>query len=116
MAEWPNGLPRHDSTRTVRFPHGLILYGETIEDCAARLVKDQLGMRVTSVRTLKIYSYMDDAPHWHIEPLLRVEVAGEPNLPSGVSRIVRHKNRTLPDGSVWGPGEFEQVFDEFFGG
>jgi ADP-ribose pyrophosphatase YjhB (NUDIX family) len=114
MAEWPDGLPRHDTERVVRFPHGLILYGETIEACAERLVGAQLGMKVQSVRTLKIYSYMSEGPQWHIEPLLHVEVAGSPNPPAGVSRILRHFDRCLPDGSVWGAGEFEKVFDEFF--
>lgn len=115
MAEWPHGLPRHDSTRVVRFPHGLILYGETVEECAARLVREQLGMDVRKVDVLKIYSYMDDSPHWHIEPLLRVSVAGAPHPSAGVSQIIRHRDRTLPEGSVWAPGEFEKVHDEFFG-
>jgi len=114
MAEWPDGLPRHDAGRVVRFPHGLILYGETVEDCAARLIRDQLGMAVTKVEVLKIYSYMDDSPHWHIEPLLRVAVTGTPAPPAGVSRIIRHRERTLPEGGVWSPGEFEKVYDEFF--
>lgn len=116
MADWPDGLPRHDDGHTVRFPHGLMLYGETIEDCAKRLVSDQLGMKVDNVRVLNIYSYMDDAPHWHIEPLLHVEVSGGDDLPSGVSGLVRHSDRTLPEFAVWGDGEFEKVYDEFFSG
>jgi 8-oxo-dGTP pyrophosphatase MutT (NUDIX family) len=115
MAVWPTGLPRHDTTRAVRFPHGLIIYSETFEDCAARLVREQLGMSVVSVRTLKIYSYMDDSPHWHIEPLLHAEVDGAgPAPPDGVEEVVRFFARTLPPDASWSEGEFEKVFDEFF--
>src|SRR6185437_8226631 len=58
MIEWPDGLPRHETGRTVRFPHGLMRFGETMEECAARLVTDQLGMRVDEVRVLHIDSYV----------------------------------------------------------
>src|ERR1039458_5567290 len=54
MVDWHEGLPRHDKpgTHAVRFPHGLIHYGETFEQCAERLVRDQLGMQTDSVEVV----------------------------------------------------------------
>jgi ADP-ribose pyrophosphatase YjhB (NUDIX family) len=114
MTEWPLGLPRHDKARTVRFPHGLIRVGETIEDCARRLVANQQGMNVDSVTVLDIDSYVDDAKHWHIEPLLWVEVSGVPKLPKEASRIVSFRGHQLPEGAVWGQDSFDKAFSRFF--
>jgi NUDIX domain len=110
MIEWPKGLPRHDSNRTVRFPHGLIKFGETIEQCAARLVSEQLGMAVDSTKALYIYSYVDEAQHWHIEPLLLVRVSGNPRLPPEASRTILVSGDTLPTGAVWGADTFKEAY------
>ncbi len=45
LVDWAEGFPRHDKpgTRAVRFPHGLMLFGESFEYRAVRLIRDQLG-------------------------------------------------------------------------
>src|SRR5438552_9303747 len=82
MIVWPNGLWRHESHRTIRFPHGLMMFGETIKESAERLVKTQLGMDVESVQVVHIDSYVDEKNHWHIEPWVIVDVIGTPKLPT----------------------------------
>jgi 8-oxo-dGTP pyrophosphatase MutT (NUDIX family) len=113
MVVWPNGLPRHETERTVRFPHGLMRFGETMDQCAERLVAAQLGIRVSSVRVLEIDSYVDDANHWHIEPLLLLEVTGEPHTPPEASHVVRFQGSELPDGAVWSEKSFKRVYAQY---
>jgi hypothetical protein len=113
MVEWPNGLPRHETTRTVRFAHGLMRFGESMEECARRLVADQMGFEVTSISVAEIDSYLDDMNHWHIEPLLIVKVSGEPALPSQAGRMIEFSGRELPDGAVWGQASFDRIFKTY---
>lgn len=116
LADWRNGLPRHDQpgTRAVRFPHGLMLYGETFEESTRRLVVAQLGLTVSSSQIVHMYSYVDETPHWHLEPLLLTYVSGEASPPDGV-KIVRHPvGPLLPEHGVWrGKPPFEDTFQQF---
>lgn len=114
MTHWPNGLPRHETVESTRFPHGLIRFGESIEACATRLVESQLGMKVESVRVLEIDSYVDDMDHWHIEPLLSVVVSGDPHTPSGAGGVVRFTGTNLPPTAVWGEASFSRVYLKYF--
>ena len=110
---WPSGLPGHDDPpNTLRFPHGLIRVGESLEECADRLVRGQLGMRVTEVRMLYWDSYMDDHDHWHVEPGALVEVAGEPQLPDGASKIETFTGRNIPDLTFWSQSDFVELVRE----
>lgn len=113
MVDWPRGLPRHDSGHTVRFPHGLMMFGETIEQCAQRLIKDQLGMAVDDVRVLEIDSYLDDQNHWHIEPLLLAQVSGNAVLPSEANGVVRFQGDGVPEEAVWGAASFRRVYETY---
>src|SRR5690349_18562886 len=77
MTRWPQGLPRHDDPPNVlRFPHGLIRFGESIEQMTKRLVKDQLGAGVKNTKLAYWDSHVDELNHWHIEPGLIVEIDG----------------------------------------
>ena len=110
---WPSGLPGHDDPpNTLRFPHGLIRVGESLDECTERLVRAQLGMRVTDVRMLYWDSYVDDHDHWHIEPGALVEVAGEPQLPDAASKIETFTASTLPNLTFWSQAEFLEVVRE----
>lgn len=107
---WPNGLPRHDDPPdTLRFPHGLMLFGESIEQCARRLVKAQLGMRVTGVRVLDVDSYLDDMNHWHIEPLVVATVAGKPAVPAKASEVIAFSMDDLPPMTYWPRKELRRI-------
>ena len=53
MTRWPKGLPGHDDPpNTIRFPHGLIKFGESLRQCSERLVRNQLGMMVKKMEIL----------------------------------------------------------------
>lgn len=111
MIDWPNGLPRHETHRTVRFPHGLMRFGEGVLQCAERLVRDQLGAKVVRADVIRLDSYLDDKQHWHLEPILLVEIDGEPK-PHGEARgVVTFEGYTLPGGSVWGADSFRNLFE-----
>lgn len=113
MTRWPNGLPRHDDPpNALRFPHGLIQFGETMEECASRLVSDQLGMRVKNVEIAYLECYVDDFDHWHIEPGCIVELAGKPRVPNLASEIVSFRVDELPDMTFWTKSDFLELIEE----
>ena len=65
MTVWPQGLDRHDAHRTVRFPHGLMMFGETLEETARRLIVAQLCAELVRCRVVHVDSYVDESGHWH---------------------------------------------------
>ena len=110
MTRWPRGLPGHeDPPNALRFPHGLIRFGESLNKCAARLVRDQLGMKVKDVEILEWDSYVDKANHWHIEPCCIVEVKGTPKLPTRASEIVTFDIEHVPDMTFWLKSDFVET-------
>lgn len=117
VTRWPSGLPGHDDPpNTLRFPHGLIRFGESLEDCAGRLVQGQLGMRVTEVRMLYWDSYLDDHNHWHVEPGALVEVAGKPSLPKRASKIETFTVHDVLDLTFWPRSDFLDLVREHLPG
>ena len=110
---WPTGLPGHDDPpNTLRFPHGLIRVGESLEECSERLVGEQLGMRVADVKLLYWDSYMDDHGHWHVEPGALVEVKGKPALPKAASKIETFTSGSIPDLTFWSRSDFLELVQE----
>ena len=110
VTHWPKGLPGHDDPPdTLRFPHGLMRFGESLDDCAARLVQAQLGMKVNKAAVAYWDSYVDDHNHWHIEPGCFVEVFGKPVAPSGASEILRFTSDDIPKLTFWDRSEFGDV-------
>lgn len=113
LVDWADGLPRHDDPgdRSVRFPHGLMEFGETVAACADRLVSDQLGATVDSVRVVHVYSRVDDADHWHLEPLFLTRVSAPLDPPEGASAVETTVGPDLPDGAVWaGKPPFDETY------
>jgi ADP-ribose pyrophosphatase YjhB (NUDIX family) len=113
MVDWKDGLPRHDKpgNRAVRFPHGLMIFGESFEECAERLVRDQLGMSVTTTAVVHVYSYVDDMRQWHMEPLILTGVDGDPAPPQGAAAVRHPIGPDLPEGAAWrGKPPFEETF------
>lgn len=112
-ARWPSGLPGHDDPpNTLRFPHGLICRGESLDDCARRLVQGQLGMGVRAVRLAYWDSYLDDYDHWHVEPGCVVEVTGRPRKPKQASEIVTFDTEHFPAMTFWSKGDFLELVAE----
>jgi 8-oxo-dGTP pyrophosphatase MutT (NUDIX family) len=113
MTRWPQGLPGHDDPpNTLRFPHGLIRFGESLEQCAKRLVKEQLGMGVKSADIAYWDSHVDDMNHWHIEPGCIVHVSGKPRLPKAAADIVVFDLSNIPKMTFWSRKDFLEVVRE----
>ncbi len=116
LVDWHRGLPRHDKPgeRAIRFPHGLMLFGESFEACAERLVGNQLGMKVESVNVVHVYSYLDEMKQWHMEPILVVHVTGQPKPPEEATAVFGPIGPTLPEGGVWkGKPPFRETYDKY---
>ena len=114
MLEWPSGLPRHETGRTVRFPHGLMIFGENMEEVAKRLVRNQLGMQTERISVSQIDSYVDDGNHWHIEPILHLTVSGEPKPHKAAGEVFMFKNITeLPEGALWSRKELQEEMENW---
>jgi 8-oxo-dGTP pyrophosphatase MutT (NUDIX family) len=116
LIDWKNGLPRHDDPgdRSIRFPHGLIRFGESFKECAVRLVSEQLGMSIDTTRVVHVYSYVDDMDHWHMEPLILTWVTGEPEPPEDASAIYKSIGPSLPEKAVWwGKPPFEEAYNKY---
>ncbi|MBI1978747.1 MAG: hypothetical protein HYS62_01645 [Candidatus Aenigmarchaeota archaeon] len=105
---WFDGLPRHDKLNAIRFPHGLIIWGETIFDCAKRLVEEQLRMNVKSAKVLTIESYVDKENHWHIEPEILAKVSGNPRKPVKNSEIIIFELENTPEMAYWKSKKFKK--------
>jgi 8-oxo-dGTP pyrophosphatase MutT (NUDIX family) len=113
MTRWPKGLPRHeDPPNVLRFPHGLIRFGESLKECAIRLVREQLGIAVKDVKIAYWDAYLDKLNHWHIEPGCIVEVTGEPRIPKQASEIVSFDINHLPEMSFWSKADFLTLIRE----
>ena len=110
MTRWPDGLPGHDDPpNALRFPHGLIQFGETMNECVSRLVTEQLGMAIKHARIVYWDSYVDDLNHWHIEPGCIVEVSGTPRIPQLASEIITFAMDNIPPMTFWEKDEFLEV-------
>ena len=114
MTRWPNGLPRHeDPTNCLRFPHGLLQFGETVDQCAKRIVSAQLGFSVKNAKVVAIDSYLDEMGHWHIEPCCIVEVAGRFQVPYQASEIVSFTVDKLPHMTFWKRKQFLDFISQY---
>lgn len=107
---WPHGLPGHnDPPNTLRFPHGLIRFGESIESCARRLVRAQLGLHARHIRIAYWDSHVDDLNHWHIEPGCLVETHGAARVPRGAAEIVTFQLSRMPKMTYWTRATLSEV-------
>lgn len=114
MTRWPKGLPRHeDPPNALRFPHGLMIFGENPEQSAARLVKEQLGMKVDNCKIAYMESYVDDANHWHIEVGFIVEVFGKPRVPKEAKEIIDFSIEDIPKMTFYSRAEFLELIGEY---
>lgn len=94
------------------FAHGEFLYGETLEECARRLVKEQAGLHARGART--VHSWISvDSDHWFIILVSLVEVSGEPAPDAGVVECKFFNLTDLPDMAYWKPGELTEVLRPF---
>ena len=90
----------------------MIRFGETLEKCAERLVKEQLGSSLKNVSIAYWDSYLDDFNHWHIEPGAIVELKGPCNVPKQASEIVSFDLAHVPEMTFWPKSDFLELVKE----
>lgn len=102
---WPNGLARHDDGPTMRFVHGHVIFGETMLDCAKRLLSEQFNLTANNCKVIDIESYVDESDHWHIEPIILASI-NEPNAPI-LDKLIRFEINEIPDLTFWKASELK---------
>lgn len=96
----PRGL--HDGPKdALYFPHGLIRFGESVDDCAKRLAEQQAGVGVLSTRLYTMPSWVDEDQHWHICLNVLAEVERPPRAAGEVSEVVPVTADHRPDDFAW---------------
>src|SRR3989344_7141237 len=79
----PEGIPEHElppqankfSNGLLYFCHNLIRYGESVEECVKRIVKDQAGVKVKKFRVVYIESSVQEKDNeWAFTPYVLAEV------------------------------------------
>jgi ADP-ribose pyrophosphatase YjhB (NUDIX family) len=110
----PQGL--HDGPRNaLYFPHGLIRFGETVEECARRLARDQAGVNVEEVRLYTMPTWVDENNHWHICLNVLAKVAEKPEPTEEVSEVVEVREGDFPDDFGWWTHEQMAMLLSFLG-
>ncbi len=108
----PDGL--HDGPKNaLYFPHGLIRFGETVDECVQRLANEQGGgCEVVQTNLYTMPSWVEN-DHWHICLNVIATVAAPPaELSPDVSEIV-HVERGHPgsDFGWWTDDQLDGLFD-----
>lgn len=96
----PDGM--HDGPKNaLYFPHGLIRFGETLPDCAARLAAEQANTKVARSALFTLPTWVDDNRHWHLCLNVLGLVKDPPTVGGSVSEIVPITHEHIPDEFGW---------------
>lgn len=119
----PNGIPEHELPPQVKdypqgllyFCHNLIRYGESMEHCVKRIVKEQAGVEITDLRAVYIYSEIQEKDNqWTINPCIITEVEKIPQINSGITEVVLFDKNNVPqDFAWWTKKELRKFLEKF---
>lgn len=122
----PKGIPEHELPSQVGkhpqgllyFCHNLIRYGESIEQCVKRVVKEQAGVEIKSVRVIEIESVVQEKDHqWAFTPYIIVELANKPKTGiygNEITEVVEFTKENIPeDFAWWTREELKRVLEKF---
>ena len=122
----PKGVPEHElppqaknySKGLLYFCHNLIRYGESVEKCVKRIVKDQTGVNVKKFKVVYIDSSVQEKDkEWAFIPHIIAEVKEIPKTNSLVTEIILFDKTSIPDDFAWWSKEdlkwFIDSFDKF---
>lgn len=99
---WKNGIPKHPSPgNKLYWCHDLIRFGETVEQCVARIVQAQAGAKIKSARTFYIETWVDENKHWHIVPHILAELKTKPKPHHGVTEVIYFTSKNVPNDFGW---------------
>lgn len=110
IKEYPKGL--------LFFCHDLIKYGEFIEDCVKRIVREQAGIDVKSFRVVYIDSFVQDKDNtWAFIPHVIVGVTEIPKIGTHGNEITEvvlfDKNNPPNDFAWWSKEDLKEFFEEY---
>lgn len=106
----PGGIPGHElPPRAKSYPagllyfcHDLIRYGESLEDCVRRIVRDQAGVHVTDMKILCMESSVQEKDgQWAIVPHIVAEIKDIPETSELVTEIVTFDKNDIPKNLAW---------------
>jgi len=119
----PKGIPEHELPPQAKsypkgllyFCHNLIRYGESMEDCVKRIVKDQAGVSVKNMRVVYIDSLVQEKDNqWAITPHIIAEVKETPATNKMVTEIIEFDKDSIPEDFAWWPkGELKEFLQEY---
>jgi len=117
----PNGIPEHElppnakSEGSLYFCHNLIRYGESMEDCVERIVKDQAGVSVKNIKVLYIDSEVQEKDdQWAINPTVIADIDDTPKVNNEVTEVIEFDKNNIPeDFAWWSSKELKEFLDDY---
>ena len=119
----PKGIPEHElPPQTKSYPkgllyfcHNLIRYGESMEHCVKRIVKDQAGVSVEEIKLTTIFSEVQEKDNqWSVNPTVIAEVEETPATSELITEVIEFDKNTIPDDFAWWPKEeLKEFLDEY---
>ena len=106
----PRGIPDHEiPTHASKHPeglcyfcHGLIRYGESVEACVSRLVREQAGVGVRSIRIIDIDSHVQEKDgQWAFNPIVLASLDALPSVSEEITEVVVFDAPTIPTDLAW---------------
>lgn len=122
----PEAIPGHEAPPHAKnnpkgllyFCHNLMRYGESMEECAKRIVKEQTGVSVKRVKTVYIDSAVQDKDNqWAFTPHLIAEVDKIP-MPgiygNDITEVVTFTKDSIPeDWGWWTKKDVKEFLEEY---
>lgn len=119
----PYGIPEHELPPTagehpnglLYFCHNLIRCGESMEDCVARIVRDQASVGVVSSRVV----YIDSSAQvkdgsWAVVPHVLAEVDAIPKTNELVTEVIAFDTNSIPnDFAWWDAHDLKEFLEEY---
>ncbi len=100
------------------FCHNLIRYGESVEDCVRRIVKDQTGVGVKSSKVVYMDSFFQDKDkQWALIPHVIAEVDKIPKqgvYGNKIIEVVLFDKNAVPEDFAWWPkADLKQFIEDY---
>jgi len=109
----PKGIPEHPPKPGLYFCHNLIRYGESMEECVKRIVKEQAGVEVQDFKLVYMDSDVKDN-NWALTPHIIAIVEEVPQKNSEVEEVVVFDKNNIPEGFAWwDQTELKEFLEEY---
>jgi len=108
----PKGIPEHELPPQAKlypkgllyFCHNLVRYGESMEKCVKRIVKEQARVSVKNIKIVYIDSVIQDKDtQWAITPHVIAEIEKTPTTNKQVTEVIGFGKNNIPTDFAWWP-------------